>query len=227
MKKFIMLIAMALTLCATNKAVAHDFAAVNADGDTIWYNIKEETSEVEVTFKDFDVDISEYEGSYTGTINIPSTVTYEGVTYSVAFIGRHAFSYSSSLISVTIPSSVRIIRMSAFLGCSGLTSVTIPNSVTSIEESAFSGCSGLTSVTIPNYVMSIGDYAFSGCSGLTSVTIPNSVMSIGDYAFSDCSGLTSVTIPNYVTSIECGTFYGCIYNHRTTKTNQKYPSVNL
>ena len=22
-------------------------------------------------------------------------------------------------------------------------------------------------------------------------------------------------------------FYHCIYNHRTTKTNQKYPSVNL
>ena len=22
-------------------------------------------------------------------------------------------------------------------------------------------------------------------------------------------------------------FLGCIYNHRTTKTNQKYPSVNL
>ena len=24
-----------------------------------------------------------------------------------------------------------------------------------------------------------------------------------------------------------GVFYMCIYNHRTTKTNQKYPSVNL
>ncbi len=24
-----------------------------------------------------------------------------------------------------------------------------------------------------------------------------------------------------------GAFYLCIYNHRTTKTNQKYPSVNL
>ena len=24
-----------------------------------------------------------------------------------------------------------------------------------------------------------------------------------------------------------GPFEGCIYNHRTTKTNQKYPSVNL
>ena len=24
-----------------------------------------------------------------------------------------------------------------------------------------------------------------------------------------------------------GSFPNCIYNHRTTKTNQKYPSVNL
>jgi len=28
-------------------------------------------------------------------------------------------------------------------------------------------------------------------------------------------------------SIGDGAFYNCIYNHRTTKTNQKYPSVNL
>ena len=27
--------------------------------------------------------------------------------------------------------------------------------------------------------------------------------------------------------VENNTFYNCIYNHRTTKTNQKYPSVNL
>lgn len=25
----------------------------------------------------------------------------------------------------------------------------------------------------------------------------------------------------------CADFMSCIYNHRTTKTNQKYPSVNL
>ena len=28
-------------------------------------------------------------------------------------------------------------------------------------------------------------------------------------------------------TIEVLKFYLCIYNHRTTKTNQKYPSVNL
>ena len=42
-----------------------------------------------------------------------------------------------------------------------------------------------------------------------------------------CSGLTSVEIPNLVTTIGGSAFCGCIYNHRTTKTNQKYPSVNL
>ena len=54
-----------------------------------------------------------------------------------------------------------------------------------------------------------------------------SITSIGERAFSDCSGLTSINIPNSVTKIENGAFSECIYNHRTTKTNQKYPSVNL
>lgn len=36
-----------------------------------------------------------------------------------------------------------------------------------------------------------------------------------------------ITIPNSVTNIGEGAFSFSIYNHRTTKTNQKYPSVNL
>ena len=105
--------------------------------------------------------------------------------------------------------------------------VIIGDSVTSIGNGAFSGGSFLTSVTIPNSVTSIGNSAFTSCSALTSVTIPNSVTTIGWYAFRDCSSLTSVTIPNSVTTIGSYAFNNCIYNHRTTKTNQKYPSVNL
>ncbi len=143
------------------------------------------------------------------SVTIPSSVMYDGKSYSVTSIGYNAFSGCSGLTSVTIPNSVTSIGNYAFEDCSGLTSVIIPNSVTSIGDDAFSGCSGLTSVTIPNSVTSIGDMAFNGCSGLTSVTIPNSVTSIGSYAFNGCSGLTSVTIPNSVTSIGESAFNGC------------------
>ena len=110
---------------------------------------------------------------------------------------------------------------------SGVKRIIIGNRVTTIGQTAFSGCSSLTSVTIPNSVTTIGKYAFSNCSSLTSVTIPNSVTTIGEAAFTNCSSLTSVTIPNSVTEIGYYAFRDCIYNHRTTKTNQKYPSVNL
>ena len=128
---------------------------------------------------------------------------------SVTVIGESAFSWCSSLTSVSIPNSVTSIGDEAFFYCSRLTSVSIPDSVTSIGTSAFSGCSRLTSVSIPDSVTSIGTSAFSGCSRLTSVTIPNSVTSIGESAFERCDSLTSVTIPNSVTSIGVSAFYGC------------------
>ena len=73
----------------------------------------------------------------------------------------------------------------------------------------------------------ICDGAFNWCSSLAEVVIPNSVTSIGDLAFSFCSSLAEVVIPNSVVCINGNPFWYCIYNHRTTKTNQKYPSVNL
>ena len=58
------------------------------------------------------------------------------------------------------------------------------------------------------------------------IIIGDGVTRIGEYAFYNCSS-TSITIPNSVTRIGEYAFSYCIYNHRTTKTNQKYPSVNL
>ena len=173
---------------------AYDFAATNADGVTIYYNITSTVSPktVEVTYGD---------DSYTAeTINIPNTVDYDGNTYDVTGIGEQAFYWIMQLKHISLPKYLTSIGRQAFEGCASLTSITIPNSVTSIGIGAFSGCFNLTSVTIPNSVKSIEDYAFSGCD-LTSVTIPDSVISIGSYAFTGCYSLTSVTIPNSVTSI--------------------------
>ena len=128
---------------------------------------------------------------------------------SVTTIGEYAFSYCSSLTSITIPNSVTTIKEYAFSNCSSLTSVTIPNSVTTIGGWAFSICSSLTSVTIPNSVTTIGDNAFIGCSSLTSVTIPNSVTRIGSEAFSDCTNLQKVNIGNSVKTIGEFAFNKC------------------
>ena len=186
------------------------------------------------------------EGAFSGcksliSINIPNSVTTIGenafgwcesltninIPNSVTTIGEKAFGWCESLTNINIPNSVTTIGDSAFCRCNSLTSINIPNSVTTIGEHAFSGCDSLTSINIPNSVTTIGNSAFAYCKSLTSINISNNVTTIGEEAFSDCDSLTSINIPNSVTTIEDGAFKLCIYNHRTTKTNQKYPCVNL
>ncbi len=158
---------------------------------------------------------------YRGDIVIPSSVTYEGATYSVTRMGNYIFADCTGLTTVQIPGSIEIIAKSAFQNCTNLITVTIGDGVKTIAggwESkynqiyyygAFMGCTKLQSINIPNSVTEIGAYAFEDCIGLTSVTIPNSVTTLGIYAFRRCSGITALHIGNGITTIESGTFYGC------------------
>ena len=143
-----------------------------------------------------------------------SAEAYEGFKYSILDDGTVEITgYTGSDSKLVIPGTidgkkVTSIGYWAFSYCTSLTSITIPNSVTSIGSDAFNYCTSLTSITIPNSVTSIGRGAFEYCESLTSITIPNSVTSIGYYAFSDCTSLTSITIPDSVTSIGGYAFYG-------------------
>lgn len=211
MLKFAALLAILILLSLPAKALADSFTI----GSLTYTTLSDGSVEVRAANKT----ISE--------VVIPAAVTYGGVKYGVTSLGRNAFAGCSSLASITIPKSVVLIGEYAFQGCSSLTSITIPNSVTSIKEYAFQSCSSLTSIVIPGSITEISERTFLSCSSLTSITIPNSVTSIKKNAFQSCSSLTSILIPNSVTSIGESAFVYCIYNHRTTKTNQKYPSVNL
>ena len=188
----------------------------------IYYNLDNTNKTAEVTYKGNYYHSAE---EYSGSVVIPSSITYNSEIYSVTSIGSFAFSRCRRLTSVAIGDSVTLIGVSAFRGCSGLTSVAIGNSVTSIGDEAFYECSGITSVTIPNSVISIGNKAFWFCSGLTSIAIGNSVTSIGDEAFYECS-LTSVSIGESVKEIGNYAFVGCDKLEEVTAYPTTVPNVD-
>jgi len=173
-------------------------------------NLTYEVSNGEATITDVDTSIS-------GDITIPSTI--DG--YPVTSIGNSAFSYCTSLQSITIPDSVTSIGSRAFIGCRSLTSITLPDGVTSIGSRAFIGCRSLTSITLPDGVTSIGKEAFSGCTSLTGIWMNsnNPNYSSDDYGvlfnknktmlIAAPGAIVSYTIPDSVTSIGEGAFSGC------------------
>lgn len=79
---------------------------------------------------------------------------------------------------------VRIIDTSAFQNNQTIISVTIPGSVRKIGDYAFEYCPRLKSVVIQEGVLEIGEEAFWDCSYLSDISIPDSVISIRSNAFS-------------------------------------------
>ncbi len=152
-------------------------------------------------------------------ISIPSTVVFEGKTYSVTSIGREAFFRCYGLRSIHIPESIKSIGKYAFYELDSLVSISVDkrnrvydsreNCNAIIKTKTNELVLGCQETVIPNTVTSIGASAFASCSHLTTILIPNSVKTIGSGAFFRCGSLTAITIPNSVTSIGDYAFHYC------------------
>ena len=192
----------------------------------LYYNITS-NSTVEVTYGQW------HFNTYVGDIIVPSTVDYEGVTYTVTAIGEIAFGgCEGQLNSVIVPNTVTTIGESAFASSPHLSLVILPNSIESFGQGAFARCYGLTSLHLPEGFTTISENMFFDCMGLTTleipssvtrieksafemsyithINIPESVTYIGESAFKSCTRLTSIDIPNSVTEIGPRAFYYCL-----------------
>lgn len=201
---------------------AHDFEV-----DGIYYNVLSDTEKtVEVTYKGA--------GSpyyyYSGSLMIPERVSYNDTNYLVIRIGSAAFLGSSSLISVSIPKTVKSIERQAFRRCTSLTEVVVPDSVTTIGQEAFSHCTNLVSISIPGSVAYMGrdvclscpllpvedgiQYADTWAVGVIqkekkSYTLRPNTVGLVEYSFMDCNNMTSINIPDSVKYIGMAVFSGC------------------
>lgn len=137
-------------------------------------------------------------------VEIPASVEYDGVTYTVVGIAPSAL-YNEGVSSVSIPSTVTYIGNSAFRGCSQLSEIVIPDGVVSIGQYAFSA-SGLVSVDIPDSVTTLDRGAFERCSRLTEISIGSGITELPLDVFASCYSLTSVTIPGTVETVD-GSFH--------------------
>lgn len=160
--------------------IAITSSAIKTNINGIYYILYDENKEAMVTYGDryWDED-GDYPDYTQSTYDIPPTVTYEGVTYTVTAIDNEAFSWGQ-----------------AFCPYKTVSKITIPNTVRTIGRRAFSGCYSLTSVSIGNSVTEIGEYAFANCGIKDFVCFAKTVPSLGgSYVFTSSATSNTLYVP--------------------------------
>lgn len=159
--------------------------------------------------------------------------------------------YYSRIKTIKLPSTIKKIGHNAFSWAAYMEEIYLPLNLISIGDYAFFLCESLRYIKIPSYTLHIGEEVFRLCKSLyefdgdgrflvrnnklvgfapykcEEAIVPNTVNCISRFIFDHCDTLIRVSFPENINAISEYAFFCCIYNHRTTKTNQKYPSVNL
>lgn len=169
------------------------------------------------------------DNSYTGDIDIPENVTFEGKSYpvvaladecfkgckigkvtiptSVKKLGKSCFE-RSTLSSISIPNSVTELGASCFYSCSYLLSITIPSSITELPSSCFSYSNLSNGIILQNTLQKIGSSCFSSCR-FANIELPSSITEIANYGFEYCANLTSIVFPEKLKKISYRCLDGC------------------
>ena len=141
---------------------------------------------------------------------IPEEITdKKDNTYKVTSIAEKVFYQTTTLTSVTIPSTVKNISNSAFEGCGSLITLQIMGAVEKIGESAFKGCGSLSTLLTNGDIDELGDSAFENCTSLTMVQIDGAIKMMGKSVFKGCIKLETIDIEGDIDEIGDSAFEAC------------------
>ena len=234
-------------ITAECKVIVYDENVVYVGG--IYYIIDKQKSEATVTSiyggKNTSLDAEQVAQCYSGTINIPESVIYEGSKYTVTKVGSYAFNCQNDLQSIYIPRTVKEVEPyaaikaeklnrvnvadesqlenigeQAFKMCIGLKRFVFDGTslqLNTIGNAAFNGCTALEKVLWngKSELKTIKDYAFFKCTSLNNFDMPNSTLSIGNSAFRYNEGLTDIHLSTSLNYIDEYAFGECGFSHIT------------
>ena len=202
-------------ITAECKVIVYDDNVVYVGG--IYYIIDKQKSEATVTSiyggKNTLLDAGLVAQYYSGTINIPESIIYEGYKYTVTKVGSYAFNCQNDLQSIYIPRTVKAVEPYAAIKAEKLNRVNVADEslLENIGEQAFKMCIGLKRFVFDGTSLqfnTIGNAAFNGCTALEKVLWngKSELKTIKDYAFFKCTSLNNFDMPNTTLSVGNSSF---------------------
>ena len=181
----------------------------------------------------------DYGNTWSGELNLPSEVSYEGKTYDVKSMSYGAFHGCKKLTKIRIPKTIENVihhvlsdedktgavspdNMNPFVGCTALECINVDedNPIMSSIEGILFNKDGTKlysypvgvkaeSYAVPDGVIWIGSSAFESNEYLISVELPETIERLYGSVFRDCKKLEKVSLPSNLTCLEPWMFWGC------------------
>lgn len=107
-----------------------------------------------------------------------------------------------------VPEGVLNVPAYAFSGTTAITEVSLPTTLCSVEEYAFYGCGLKGELVLPDAVQRAGRSAFEKAASLERIKAGDGLVEIGEYAFAECGALREISLGAGLQKLPVSAFEG-------------------